>query len=105
MENFGLDQTINGMDMPRYMAHLLECNEKNEMDIARVKQSNATLKTMVSYSNTARNVAVIELNRRKLDLLERTIALKEKEYNTNTPQNALQDITLKQLSEAAVKMT
>ena len=88
MEKFGLEQQIMDMDMPRYMAHLLEQNEKKEIDIERLRQSNFTLKTMVSYSNTAKGIAELDIKRRKLDLLERSIVLKERKTVADKEQDA-----------------
>lgn len=69
MNRFGLGTNISGIDQQKYMAQLLEKNEKQEIEIERGKLSVAILKQMNNRSRLLLDAAKFEL--------------KEKEFNLN----------------------
>lgn len=77
MENFGLNQTVSGKDLPHYMASLIEENEAQAIEIERGKLSVSILKQMNNYSRLALDAAKFELKKRQ-----------EIETATKTPSEA-----------------
>lgn len=61
MSKFDLDVTIKGVDAMKYMAGLIEKNEKQEIEIERGKLSVAVLKQMNNRSRLMLDAAKYEL--------------------------------------------
>lgn len=78
MNNFALQTKVAGTDQQTYMAHLLEKNEQQEIEIERGKLAVAILKQMNNRSRLLLDAAKYEL--KKIQVEAETKALKE-----NTP--------------------
>ena len=68
MKNFELETRINGQDISKYMASLIEKNEKNEIDLERGKLSVAVLKQMNNRSRLLLDAAKFELKTKEFEL-------------------------------------
>lgn len=62
-KDYALDVQVDGMSSVKYMAHLLERNEKAEIDLERVRESNKTLKQMNNHSRNIIDAVRMELRR------------------------------------------
>ena len=67
MNKFDLDVKIQGVDAVKYMASLIEKNEKQEIDIERGKLNVAVLKQMNNRSRLLLDAAKYELKVRELE--------------------------------------
>lgn len=67
MNKFDLDVKISGVDAVKYMASLIEKNEKQEIDIERGKLNVAVLKQMNNRSRLLLDAAKYELKVRELE--------------------------------------
>lgn len=68
MKNFELETRINGQDISKYMASLIEKNEKNEIELERGKLSVAVLKQMNNRSRLLLDAAKFELKTKEFEL-------------------------------------
>ena len=68
--NFGLDQNIDGMDAMQYMAHLIEKNEKQEIEIERGKLAVGILKQMNNRSRLLLDAAKFELKCKEMEQVQ-----------------------------------
>lgn len=68
MKNFGLDTQIMGLDPMSYIAGLIEKNEKNEIDLERMKQSVAGLKQFNNHARLRLDAAKYELKAKEFEL-------------------------------------
>jgi hypothetical protein len=73
-KQFGLDTPIKGMDAVKYMASLIESNEKKDIEIERGKLSVAILKQMNNRSRLLIDAAKYELKRNEAECLEKAKA-------------------------------
>jgi len=70
VENHGLEQKVNGVDMMDYMASVLEKNEAQAMELKRVEAANDTLKQMHNHSRLRMKSVELDYKRREIDLKE-----------------------------------
>lgn len=80
MDNYGLNQSISGMTMPQYMAHILEENEHNRIEIERVKISNGILKQMNNYFRLKIDSVKLDYKKEDIELRKRDMLLREREF-------------------------
>lgn len=78
--DYGLNQSVSGMTMPQYMAHLLEENESQHMEIERVKMSNNILKQMNNHSRLKIDSVKLDYKKEDIELRKRDMLLREKEF-------------------------
>lgn len=82
--NFGLNQTIDGMELMPYMAQLLEKNEKQQIEIERGKLTVSILKQMNNTSRLMIDAAKYELKKGEFDIKQaNTPTNKEKTTKAN----------------------
>lgn len=67
MDKFELDTTIEGTNTMKYMANLLERNDKQEIEIERGKLNVAILKQMNNRSRLLLDAAKYELKRQEVE--------------------------------------
>lgn len=67
MENFGLDQTVSGMNVEEYISLQLENIEKIEIDIEKEKIKNSYLKQMNNHSRLRLDAAKYELKKAEFE--------------------------------------
>ena len=67
MENFGLDQTVSGMNVEEYISLQLENIEKIEVDIEKEKIKNSYLKQMNNHSRLRLDAAKYELKKAEFE--------------------------------------
>ena len=68
--NFGLGQNIDGVDAMQYMAHLIEKNEKQEIEIERGKLAVGILKQMNNRSRLLLDAAKFELKCKEMEQVQ-----------------------------------
>lgn len=67
MDKFELDTTIEGTNTMKYMANLLERNDKQEIEIERGKLNVAILKQMNNRSRLLLDAAKYELKKQEVE--------------------------------------
>ena len=65
MENFGLDQKIEGCNVAEYIAKQLENIEKKDVEIEKEKLKNSYLKQMNNHIRLRLDASKFEFNRYK----------------------------------------
>lgn len=68
MDNFALDQKIDGMDATQYISVQLERIDKMEVDLEKEKIKNSYLKQMNNYSRLRLDAAKYELKKAEFEL-------------------------------------
>ena len=77
MENFGLDQTINGVPVPQYISKQLEDIDSQGVELEKEKIKNSYLKQLNNHSRLRLDAAKLEFNKLKFRV-ENNIDLTEK---------------------------
>ena len=77
MENFGLDQTINGVPVSEYISIQLEAMDKQGVELEKEKIKNSYLKQLNNYSRLRLDAGKLEFNKLKFRV-ENNIDLTEK---------------------------
>ena len=77
MENFGLDQTINGVPVSEYISMQLEAMDKQGVELEKEKIKNSYLKQMNNHSRLCLDAGKLEFNKLKFSV-ENNIDLTEK---------------------------
>ena len=77
MENFGLDQTINGVPVSEYISMQLEAMDKQGVELEKEKIKNSYLKQLNNYSRLRLDAGKLEFNKLKFKV-ENNIDLTEK---------------------------
>ena len=77
MENFGLDQTINGVPVSEYISMQLEAMDKQGVELEKEKIKNSYLKQLNNYSRLRLDAGKLEFNKLKFSV-ENNIDLTEK---------------------------
>ena len=77
MENFGLDQTINGVPVSEYISMQLEAMDKQGVELEKEKIKNSYLKQLNNYSRLRLDAGKLEFNKLKFRV-ENNIDLTEK---------------------------
>ena len=67
MENYGLDQKIDGMDVVAYISAQLERIEKAEVNLEKEKIKNSYLKQLNNHSRLRLDAAKYELKRMEFE--------------------------------------
>lgn len=67
MENFGLDQKINGVPAPQYIANQLEALEQEGRNLEKEKIKNSYLKQLNNHSRLRLDAAKYELKRMEFE--------------------------------------
>lgn len=67
METFGLDQKIEGKSILQHMSDLIVKNEKAELSLVRVRNSNETFKQMNNHINLRIKAAKIDIRQKELE--------------------------------------
>ena len=67
MENFGLEQKIDGMDVVAYISAQLERIEKAEVSVEKEKIKNSYLKQLNNHSRLRLDAAIYELKRMEFE--------------------------------------
>lgn len=80
MQDFGLNQQVQGMSMPEYMAHILEENENQKMELERVKLAKEVLKQIHNHSRLCIDSVKLTYKEKEIGLKEREMDLREKEF-------------------------
>lgn len=80
MENYGLNQQVAGMSLPQYMAHILEENENQRMEIDRVKMANNILKQMNNHSRLQIDSVKLDYKKDDIELKKREMSIREHEF-------------------------
>ena len=77
MENFGLDQKINGVPVSEYISKQLEAMDKQGVELEKEKIKNSYLKQLNNYSRLRLDAGKLEFNKLKFSV-ENNIDLTEK---------------------------
>ena len=77
MENFGLDQKINGVPVPEYISMQLEAMDKQGVELEKEKIKNSYLKQMNNHSRLRLDAGKLEFNKLKFSV-ENNIDLTER---------------------------
>ena len=77
MENFGLDQKINGVPVSEYISIQLEAMDKQGVELEKEKIKNSYLKQLNNYSRLRLDAGKLEFNKLKFRV-ENNIDLTEK---------------------------
>ena len=67
MDNFGLDQKINGVSAPQYIANQLEALEQEGRNLEKEKIKNSYLKQLNNHSRLRLDAAKYELKRMEFE--------------------------------------
>lgn len=67
MDNFGLDQKINGVPAPQYIANQLEALEQEGRNLEKEKIKNSYLKQLNNHSRLCLDAAKYELKRMEFE--------------------------------------
>ena len=67
MENFGLDQTINGVPVSEYISMQLEAMDKQGVELEKEKIKNSYLKQLNNYSRLRLDAGKYELKRMEFE--------------------------------------
>ena len=78
--DFGLNQQVGGMSLPQYMAHILEENENQRMEIERVKMANNILKQMNNHSRLQIDSVKLDYKKDDIELKKREMLIREHEF-------------------------
>ena len=77
MENYGLDQTINGVPVPQYISMQLEAMDKQGVELEKEKIKNSYLKQLHNHLRLCIDAGKLEFNKLKFSV-ENNIDLTEK---------------------------
>lgn len=67
MDNFGLDQKINGVPAPQYIANQLEALEREGVNLEKEKIKNSYLKQLNNHSRLRLDAAKYELKKMEFE--------------------------------------
>ena len=67
MDNFGLDQKINGVSAPQYIANQLEALEQEGRNLEKEKIKNSYLKQLNNHSRLRLDAAKYELKKMEFE--------------------------------------